>query len=97
MTTGYPLQLVIANVRRVANLTVTKTNMPCVNGNFDQVADTVPRRVDAHYSLVAANAGPDAADDAVLRDSPSSGLTIIRQLVRRRFHVPGVRKHRQTD
>lgn len=75
-TLGTPITCTWTNTGPVnANLAITKTNTPGVNGNIDQASDTVTRGVTTTYSIVAANAGPDAADGAVLRDPASTGLT----------------------
>ena len=58
-----------------ASLAITKTNTPGVNGNIDQASDTLTKGATTTYSIVAANAGPDAADGTVLRDPASTGLT----------------------
>lgn len=63
------------NTLRRANLSITKTNTPGVNGEVDQAGDTVDAGSPAIYTLVATNAGPDAAHGAVVRDQPISGLS----------------------
>lgn len=62
------------NSRRIAGLLLTKTNTPGVNGNIDQAGDTVTRGVPTTYTIVATNAGPDAADGARLLDPASAAL-----------------------
>ncbi len=58
-----------------ADLRVTKTNTPGVNGDVDQAADTVVSGATANYSIVATNLGPNAANGAVLTDPAPTGLT----------------------
>lgn len=73
---GTPLICTWTNTGPVtANLAITKTNTPGVNGNIDQASDTVIKGVTTTYSIVATNTGPDAADGTVLRDPASAGLT----------------------
>jgi|GEM_PF-2977188 len=57
--------LVTITIPGEADLTITKTN------NTDRVVygETT------EYTIVASNKGPDAADDAIVNDSPSAGLT----------------------
>lgn len=76
-STGTAVVCRYTNTRRVAGLTITKTNTPGVNGDIDQASDTVTRNDPATttYSIVATNTGPDAADGARLRDIASTGLT----------------------
>lgn len=55
-------------------LSVTKTNTPAT-GPGDQAGDSVTSGTTTTYLLVVGNAGPDAADGAVIRDPATSGLT----------------------
>lgn len=71
--TGANLLCSVTNTRRVADLSITKTNTPAAGAN-DQAGDSVARGAATVYSIVASNAGPDAADGAVIRDTPVSGL-----------------------
>ncbi len=57
-----------------ADVRITKTNTPGVNGNVDQVGDTVVSGTNTTYTIVATNVGPAAADNAVVTD-PASGLS----------------------
>ncbi|MEP6632672.1 MAG: hypothetical protein ABJA62_00525 [Luteimonas sp.] len=58
-----------------ADLRVSKTNTPGVNGEVDQAADTVLSGSTVSYRIVVNNTGPDAANNAVLRDPIPTGLT----------------------
>ncbi|MGO1002115.1 beta strand repeat-containing protein [Lysobacter sp. CA196] len=71
--TGANLLCSVTNTRRVADLSITKTNTPAAGAN-DQAGDSVVRGTNTTYSIVASNAGPDAADGAVVRDTVASGL-----------------------
>jgi uncharacterized repeat protein (TIGR01451 family) len=61
-------------VNASADLSITKTNTPAAGPN-DQAADTVNAGTLVAYDLVVANAGPSPANGALLRDTPTSGLT----------------------
>lgn len=75
-TSGTPITCTWTNSGPItANLAITKTNTPGVNGNIDQSADTVAKGLATTYTIVATNNGPGAADGAVLRDPASTGLT----------------------
>jgi len=71
---GTPIVCRYTNTRVTANLSVTKTNTPGVNGNADQASDTVARGSDTIYSITVNNAGPAAANGTVVRDPASAGL-----------------------
>ena len=58
----------------IANLQITKTNTPA-NGSTDGSNDTVPAGSNVDYTIVVTNPGPGAADGAVVRDTPLTGLT----------------------
>ncbi|WP_163838811.1 CshA/CshB family fibrillar adhesin-related protein [Pseudoxanthomonas sacheonensis] len=58
----------------IANLQITKTNTPA-SGSTDGGNDTVPAGSNVDYTIVATNLGPGAADGAVVRDTPLTGLT----------------------
>ncbi|MGO1001839.1 hypothetical protein [Lysobacter sp. CA196] len=51
-----------------ADLTITKTNTPGVNGNVDQSGDTLASGATTLYTIVVSNAGPDAVTGAIVRD-----------------------------
>ncbi len=58
-----------------ADLSITKTNTPGVNGEVDQAADLVTSGVATTYSIVVTNNGPSSADGAVVTDPATAGLT----------------------
>lgn len=60
------------NTSGSANLSITKTNTPA-SGPNDLPADTLGAGPTS-YSIVVSNAGPGAADSAVVRDPATSGL-----------------------
>ena len=74
--TGDDLTCTFTNTRKnQADLRLTKTNTPGVNGEADQAADTVTSGATTIYSLTVSNLGPDAADGAVLTDPAPTNLT----------------------
>lgn len=66
---------IFSNVRRTADLRITKTNTPGVNGEADQLADTVVSGTPVSYTVTATNLGPHDANGAVLADPPPNNLT----------------------
>ncbi len=73
---GDDLTCTLTNTRNSqADLRITKTNTPGVNGEVDQAADTVVSGTTANYSIVVTNLGPDAANGSVLTDPAPTGLT----------------------
>jgi uncharacterized repeat protein (TIGR01451 family) len=72
---GDVLDCVITNTAVGANLSITKTNTPGVNGDIDQDTDTVIKGDTRTYTLVVRNNGPAAANGAFVRDTPSTGLS----------------------
>lgn len=66
---------IFTNVRRTADLRITKTNTPGVNGEVDQLADNVVSGTPVAYTITATNEGPHDANGAVLADPPPSNLT----------------------
>ncbi len=72
---GDVLDCVIANTPGGANLSITKTNTPGVNGDIDQASDIVTQGTSTVYTLVVRNSGPAAANGAVVRDTPAAGLS----------------------
>ncbi|MEP4804127.1 MAG: hypothetical protein ABJZ69_06930 [Hyphomicrobiales bacterium] len=58
-----------------ADLSITKTNTPGINGEIDQANDTVTSGTTTAYTLVVTNNGPDAITGAIVTDAPSSGIT----------------------
>lgn len=67
---SYSLVFVAQN----ADLSLTKTNTPGVNGNIDQAVDTVTRGTATSYVVTITNNGPAAANGATVRDPASAGL-----------------------
>lgn len=65
----------LTNTRLGADLSITKTNTPGVNGDVDQAADTVVSGATTTYTVTARNNGPGAANGAIVNDTPASGLT----------------------
>lgn len=72
---GDVLDCVITNTPGGANLSITKTNTPGINGDVDQAGDSVTKGTTTTYTLVVRNGGPAAANGAVVRDTPAAGLT----------------------
>lgn len=73
---GDDLTCTLTNVRNnQADLRLTKTNTPGVNGEVDQAADTVVSGAAANYSIVVTNLGPDAANGSVVTDPVPANLT----------------------
>jgi uncharacterized repeat protein (TIGR01451 family) len=72
---GSDIVCTFTNAIVAADVSITKTNTPGVNGNVDQAADTVASGVTTAYSIVVSNAGPSAANNTVLRDPVPTGLT----------------------
>jgi len=74
-TSGAAIVCKYTNTREASNLRITKTNTPAVNADIDQASDTVTAGTTTSYSIVVANAGPDNANGAVLRDPAAAGLS----------------------
>lgn len=74
-TSGTAITCRYTNSRPPADVSVTKTNTPGVNGNVDQAGDTVVSGSTVNYSIVVSNAGPNAANGTVLRDPVPTNLT----------------------
>ena len=73
--TGAAITCGYTNTGPQANLSITKTNTPGVNGNVDQASDTLVKGSNTTYTLTVRNAGPAAANGAVLKDPAPAGLT----------------------
>jgi uncharacterized repeat protein (TIGR01451 family) len=58
-----------------ADVSITKTNTPGVNGNVDQPADAVVSGAASNYTIVVTNNGPNVATGIVVQDAPGAGLT----------------------
>lgn len=73
---GDDLTCTFTNTRNnQADLRLTKTNTPGVNGEVDQAADSVVSGAASNYSIVLSNLGPDSADGAVVSDPAPTNLT----------------------
>lgn len=72
---GDNLTCTFSNAPLRADLSITKTNTPGVNGDIDQASDTVIKGNATTYTLVVRNNGPAAANGAVVRDTPVAGLS----------------------
>ena len=64
-----------ASVTAAADLSLTKTNTPGVNGNVDQADDTVFSGSTTTYTLTVTHNGGDDSTGAVITDTPGAGLT----------------------
>ncbi|MBT2745266.1 MULTISPECIES: GEVED domain-containing protein [unclassified Lysobacter] len=62
------------NTRRVADLSITKTNTPAA-GALDQINDTLDSGQATTYTLLVTNDGATAVTGAVVRDTPGAGIT----------------------
>ena len=67
--------LPLCNFTASADLRLTKTNTPGVNGDVDQVADSVTSGTTTLYTIVVRNNGPGAANGAVVTDPATASLT----------------------
>ena len=75
---GDNLSCMVTNARiPAANLSITKTNTPGVNGEVDQAGDTVVSGANTVYTIVVANDGPDSANGAVISDPATPGLSCL--------------------
>ena len=72
---GDNLTCTFSNAPRQADLSITKTNTPGINGDIDQTGDTVVKGTNTTYTLVVRNNGVAAANGAVVRDTPAAGLS----------------------
>ncbi|WP_157489371.1 hypothetical protein [Lysobacter sp. Root916] len=71
---GASISCTFTNSRQSADLSITKTNTPGVNGNVDQASDTVTSGSPTTYELRVTNNGPDSVTGAVVRDTPGAGI-----------------------
>lgn len=60
-----------------ADLQLTKTNTPGINGNLDQAADTVTTGTNTVYAITVTNPGPKPANNTVITDPSPSGVTCV--------------------
>ncbi len=66
--------LPLCNVPNLADLSIAKTNTP-LSGPNDQGADTVASGAQTTYTVVVTNSGPGPAINAVISDTPGTGIT----------------------
>ncbi len=71
---GDDLDCLVINTASAADLSVAKTNTPA-SGPLDLANDTVVSGTTRRYSIAVRNAGPMAANNAVLRDPPTVGMS----------------------
>ncbi len=64
----------LCNFTAAANLRITKTNTPGINGEVDQAADTVISGAISNYSITITNLGPSAANGTIVTDPAPTGL-----------------------
>ena len=62
------------NTIHKADLSITKTNTPGINGEVDQASDVLVSGNATSYTITLSNAGPQAGDGAVLHDTPGANL-----------------------
>lgn len=74
---GYDYTCTFLNHKHTADLELTKTNTPGVNGNVDQPIDSVASGAATNYTITVVNNGPDNADGAVVTDPASAGLICV--------------------
>ncbi len=67
--------LPLCNFTASADIRLTKTNTPGVNGDVDQAADTVTSGATTTYTIAVHNDGPGAANGAVVTDPATASLT----------------------
>ena len=65
----------LCNFTASADLSVTKTNTPGVNGDVDQTTDTVTSGTATTYTITVRNSGPGAANGTVVTDPATASLT----------------------
>lgn len=58
-----------------ADIRITKTNTPGVNGEVDQAADTVNSGATTAYTITVTNTGPKPANNTLVSDPLPTGLT----------------------
>ena len=75
LSRGYDYTCTFLNHKNTADVVLTKTNTPGVNGNVDQAADSVVSGTAVPYTIVVANNGPDSANGTVVTDPAPTNLT----------------------
>ena len=58
-----------------ADLSVTKTNTPGLNGEVDQTDDSVTSGSTTTYTVTVTNNGPDSISGAIVTDAPGAGIS----------------------
>ena len=74
-SSGTAVTCTYTNTRQSADLRLTKTNTPGLNGEVDQAADTVVSGATTSYTITVTNLGPDGANGAVVTDPAPTNLT----------------------
>lgn len=73
---GDDLTCTLTNTRNaLAELRLTKTNTPGVNGEVDQLADAAISGAPSIYTITVGNNGPDSVANAVLTDPAGANLS----------------------
>ena len=73
-TSGLPILCRYTNRRITADISLTKTNTPGMNGEVDLADDTLLRGDVTHYTLSVRNGGPGSGNGTVIRDPAQPGL-----------------------
>lgn len=71
---GAPIQCRYTNSRRTADISLTKTNTPGMNGEVDLPGDVLQKGSTTVYTLSLRNAGPGSGNGSVIRDAAQPGL-----------------------
>ncbi len=74
LTRGYDYTCTFANHKLTADVVLTKTNTPGVNGDLDQPADGVVSGAASNYAIRVVNNGPDGANGTVVTDPAPTNL-----------------------
>lgn len=74
LTRGYDYTCTFANHKLTADVVLTKTNTPGVNGDVDQPVDGVVSGAASNYAIRVVNNGPDGADGTVVTDPVPTNL-----------------------
>ncbi len=73
-STASNIMCTFTNARTIADLSITKTNTPGVNGDVDQVDDALLSGQQTTYDIVVRHNGGATVTNAVLRDPVPEGL-----------------------
>lgn len=74
LQSGHDITCTWLNHKLTADVRLTKTNTPGVNADADQPGDAVVSGAPSSYAITVTNAGPDAADGALIADPAPTGL-----------------------